>query len=108
MARSWGGTLARKITEQSNIAAGLRPQTGTVTLASGVTAAPITGVRITADTTFHFTLLARGGTATACQYAPTSIVLGEVGTAQFDIAGFRNDTNVETNDDSDVTWMLIS
>jgi hypothetical protein len=107
MARTWGGTLARKITEQSNIAADLRPQTGFATLTAGKTATEITGVRITADTTFHFTLRAVGGNKTSCQYAAVDIVPGEVGTAEFNIEGYKEDKNVE-DDGSQVTWMLIS
>lgn len=107
MARSWGGTLARKITEQSNIAADLRPQTGLATLTAGKTAAPITGVRITNDTTFYFTLRAVGGNKTSCQYAAVDIVTGEVGTAEFKIEGYKEDKAVE-DDGSDVIWMLIS
>ena len=107
MARTWGGTLARKITEQSNIAADLRPQTGLAALTNGKTAAAITGVRITNDTTFHFTLRAPINHS-SCQYAATDIVPGEVGTAEFNITGYKADGTQDADDDSEVTWMLIS
>ena len=103
MARSWGGTLARKIDSESNLSA-FRLQTGVATLAGGQ--ASVTGVRVTANSNFQFTLFVRNGTAMGVQYMPDLIVVGDNGS--FRINALDAAMALEAGDDSEISWAIIS
>ena len=99
MARSWGGTLARKITEQSNIAAELRPQSDVATLVAGI--ASVTGVTMTGNSYVSVRLRTAGGTL-GVQY-----LLANITATGFDIRSIDTAGAVEANDTSDVQWAIL-
>jgi hypothetical protein len=103
MARSWGGTLARKITEQSNMTAGLRFQSGVATLVAGQAVVP--NVRLTANSNFQFTLYVRDGTMGG-HYMPDLVTLGESGS--FRINSLDAAAALQNMDTSEICWVVIS
>jgi len=103
MARSWGGTLARKITEQSNIAAELRPQTGGGTLGlvdAGIV--HVTGVTFTSDSHVSVSMLLAGGTL------GVGYVITPVSDTAFDITSVDTAGATEAADTSRLSWAIIS
>ncbi len=108
MARSWGETLARKITEQSNMGA-LRFQTGGLLLAAG-TATVGTTVTLTADSIIQVQMVIPGAGAKGVHYKVDGIVLGGPGTASFDVTAVdaAAGDNIVVTDDSVLTYIIIN
>jgi hypothetical protein len=98
MARSWGGTLARKIDGQSNLDA-FRPQSNVVTLVAGIGA--VTGVVMTGNSYVSVRLRTAGGTL-GVQY-----LLANLTATSFDIRAIDTAGAVEANDTSTVHWAIL-
>ena len=99
MARSWGGTLARKIDGQSNLQA-FRPQTGLATLAGGTVT--VSSVVVTADSSILVQVALPGGTLGTLHKvdntAPTSFDITAIDTAGATVA----------TDTSTLYWTILS
>lgn len=98
MARSWGGTLARKIDGQSNLNA-FRPQSNVVTLVAGI--GSVTGVVMTGNSYVSVRLRTAGGTL-GVQY-----LLANLTATSFDIRAIDTAGVVEAADTSTVHWAIL-
>ena len=98
MARSWGGTLARKIDGQSNLNA-FRPQSDVVTLVAGI--GSVTGVVMTGNSYVSVRLRTAGGTL-GVQY-----LLANLTATSFDIRAIDTAGVVEAADTSTVHWAIL-
>jgi len=83
MARNWGETLARKVTEQANMEQ-LRFQSGGFPLAAG-TATVDTTITLTPNSTIVTQMVVPGAGAKGVHYKVDNVVLGGPGTASFDV-----------------------
>lgn len=99
MARSWGGTLARKLNDQSNFQA-FRPQTGTATLVAGTVT--VTGVVVTANSTILCQVAIPGGTLGTLHKVDNTT------TTSFDITAIDTAGALVNTDTSTLTWTILS
>ena len=108
MARNWGETLARKVTEQSNMGA-LRFQSGGLALVAGTATVGAT-VTLTADSIIQVQMVIPGAGAKGVHYKVDNVALGGPGVGSFDVTAVdaAGGDNIVATDDSTLTYVIVN
>jgi len=108
MARTWGETLARKITEQSNMP-NLQLQSGGLVLAGGTATVGAT-ITLTANSVIQVQMVIPGAGAKGVHYKVDNVVLGGPGVASFDVTAVdaAAGDNIVATDDSVLSFIIVN